>query len=130
MASLPWQKRPATGTTGSNYGILTSSTRKPEAWELLKFLLGPEAQKRLAVDLRLLPVRRDVSREAARLHTGFHVYAEGVPYAFPPLDWMPGTSQTVQPLWEEAIQSVLSGQVPVRTALEEVARRMRSALGQ
>ena len=38
----------AFSTGGSGYGILKSSPHKKEAWELIKYISGPEGEKRLA----------------------------------------------------------------------------------
>ncbi len=61
IAPLPKKKRHATLLGMENYAIAAGTKHPEEAWELFKFLLGPQAQERMASDLEKQPSRQSVA---------------------------------------------------------------------
>ena len=62
IAPLPKRKRHATLLGMENYAIAAGTERPREAWELFKFLLGPEAQEVMARELEKQPSRQSVAK--------------------------------------------------------------------
>lgn len=67
IAPLPMGKKRVTFIGGGAYSILERSEHKKEAWELLKWMTGPEYQRRAAVDSQIIPSRRSVAESGAYL---------------------------------------------------------------
>jgi len=61
VAPLPKRKQHATLMGTENYAIAAGTKHPKEAWELFKFLLGPEAQEKMGRELEKQPSRRSVA---------------------------------------------------------------------
>lgn len=61
IAPLPKRRRHATLLGMENYAIAAGTKHPKEAWELFKFLLGPDAQKVMASKLEKQPSRQSVA---------------------------------------------------------------------
>jgi len=61
IAPLPRKKRHATLLGMENYAIAARTKHPKEAWELFKFLLGPQAQETMARELEKQPSRQSVA---------------------------------------------------------------------
>lgn len=67
VAPLPKGKERATFFGGAAYAMLSRSQHKKEAWELVKWMTGPEYQRRAALDSQIIPSRRSVAESGAYL---------------------------------------------------------------
>ena len=61
IAPLPKKKQHATLLGMENYAIAAGTKHPKEAWELFKFLLGPQAQETMARELEKQPSRQSVA---------------------------------------------------------------------
>lgn len=61
VAPLPKRKQHATLMGTENYAIAAGTRHPKEAWELFRFLLGPEAQEKMGRELEKQPSRRSVA---------------------------------------------------------------------
>jgi multiple sugar transport system substrate-binding protein len=61
IAPLPENRDRATLLGMENYAIAAGTKHPQEAWELFKFLLGPDAQERMAAELEKQPSRQSVA---------------------------------------------------------------------
>ncbi|MDI6829068.1 MAG: sugar ABC transporter substrate-binding protein [Armatimonadota bacterium] len=68
VAPIPKGKRRAAFMGGAAFGILRLSKHKKEAWELVKFMTGPEIQAHFARTQHIIPSRRSVAESGAYLH--------------------------------------------------------------
>ncbi len=68
VAPLPrGPKARATFIGGAAYGILARSAHKREAWELVKWITGPQYQRSAAVQSQIIPSRKSVALSGAYL---------------------------------------------------------------
>lgn len=68
VAPIPKGKRRAAFMGGASFGILKLSKHKKEAWELVKFMTGPEIQAHFARTQHIIPSRRSVAESGAYLY--------------------------------------------------------------
>jgi multiple sugar transport system substrate-binding protein len=61
IAPLPKKKQHATLLGMENYAIAAATKHPQEAWELFKFLVGPEAQETMGRELEKQPSRQSVA---------------------------------------------------------------------
>jgi len=87
VAPLPKGKKAATLLGDENYAISSRSQHKQEAWELLKFLLSADSQRRMALDLGKMPSRRSVAEKEFLQSDPSHdlrVFVDAIGYAVIP----------------------------------------------
>ena len=68
VAPIPKGRRRAAFMGGAAFGILSRSKHKKEAWELVKFMTGPEIQAHFARTQHIIPSRRSVAESGAYLY--------------------------------------------------------------
>jgi multiple sugar transport system substrate-binding protein len=109
---------------GWHAGISQYSDAKDEAWELVKFILSYETQKKLALRLGWNPGRRDVYRDedVVERYPHFEVLRE----AFENLRPRPGVAYwtLASEIIQRYVNGVLSGSSDASEALEEAQREI------
>lgn len=127
----------ATMGTIDGYAINRNTKHLDEAWELLKFLAGPEANAILAKYLGLQPAHRDVvpeyislmrelNRDLYDIHV--HVFTDAGPYAYPQTLYADQT--TANSLLNEAYEKIFDRNMPVGTVWPEMVERLNRILAQ
>jgi multiple sugar transport system substrate-binding protein len=84
IAPLPKRESHATLLGMENYAIASGTKHPKEAWELFKFLLGPEAQETMAREMEKQPSRQSVaSGPYLKQDAGYDrgVFVEALSYA-------------------------------------------------
>jgi len=84
VAPLPMKRQHATLLGMENYAIARTTRHPKEAWELFKFLLGSEAQAKMARELEKQPSRQSVANGPyLSQETGYDraVFVEALAYA-------------------------------------------------
>jgi len=118
VAPLPRAKKRATFIA-----ILSRSKHKKEAWELVKWMTGPEYQRRAAMDSQIIPSRRSVAESGAYLkqtkppkHRG--VFLDMIKYGrpTPPVS----VSQEMTEIMNAEISLALLGKKSAKDACEKV----------
>ena len=67
-APIPKGKQRAAFMGGAAFGVLKGSKHKKEAWELVKFMTGPEMQRHFAETQHIIPSRQSVAESGAYLY--------------------------------------------------------------
>jgi len=123
VAPLPRAKKRATFIGGAAYAILSRSKHKKEAWELVKWMTGPEYQRGQAMDSQIIPSRRSVAESGAYLgqnkppkHRG--VFLDMIKYGrpTPPVS----VSQEMNEIIEAEVKLALLGKETAKAACEKV----------
>ena len=84
IAPLPKRKQHATLLGMENYAIASATKHPQEAWELFKFLLGKQAQERMATELEKQPSRQSVANGpylAQEVNYNRRVFVDALAYA-------------------------------------------------
>jgi len=84
IAPLPKRKEHATLLGMENYAIASGTKHPREAWELFKFLLGKQAQERMATELEKQPSRQSVASGpylAQEVNYNRRVFVDALAYA-------------------------------------------------
>lgn len=132
IAPLPKKQQHATLLGMENYAIAAGTKHPEEAWELFKFLLGPEAQERMARGLEKQPSRQSVANGAyLEQQVGYdrRVFVDALDYArqAPNIpDW-----DRVSHFIQEQLDLMWIGEVSVeegtRRASEQVTKALRES---
>jgi multiple sugar transport system substrate-binding protein len=67
VAPLPKGKKRVSFFGGAAYAVMSRSKNKDAAWELVKWMTGPEYQRRGAINSQIIPSRRSVAESGAYL---------------------------------------------------------------
>ncbi len=109
---------------GYQFGLNASSKYPAEAWELLKFLSGPEAQKYLAMEIGFAPTRPAVYDDAEL--KAKNPFLAGLKDIF-----VGSTPRPVHPVYpqmslimQSGLSGALAGQTPVKDALDDMASQL------
>jgi multiple sugar transport system substrate-binding protein len=84
IAPLPKRRQHATLLGMENYAIASGTKHPQEAWELFKFLLGKQAQERMATELEKQPSRQSVANGpylAQKVNYNRRVFVDALAYA-------------------------------------------------
>lgn len=129
IAPLPKGKRPATLLGTENYAISSRSRYPREAWELLKFLLSPESQRKMALELGKMPSRRSVAEEEFLDSSPRHdlkVCLDAIDYAVMPPN-LPNWEE-VGNVFNEQLGRVWAGRATVAQGCREAQQKMNAIL--
>jgi ABC-type glycerol-3-phosphate transport system substrate-binding protein len=114
---------------GSGYGILSSSTHKKEAWELVRYLAGPEGQKRMATTGLVQPALKSIANSPVFLdgQTPYHkkIVLDAVPFEiFDPLamNWMEIKLGNILPTFDR----VWSGKLTPSEGVSQLSADLKS----
>ena len=127
LPSVPGQP-PAAALGGWLLAIPAGARHPAEAAELLRYLVSPESQRRMAIELGYKPAYRDLYRDGGLLevqpwlHDLYPVYEAARPRFVSPYYLM--LSQVVQP----ELSAVIVGRKTAREALEAAHRQIRDIL--
>lgn len=123
-APLPKGKSRAAFIGGAAFAVLSRSRHKEEAWELAKWMTGPEYQRRAALDSQIIPSRRSVAESGAYLKQNRppkhrKVFLDMIKYgrASPPVSVSPEMNEIVN----AEIALAILGKKPAKEACEKVA---------
>jgi len=129
VAPLPKGKKRVSFFGGAAYAIMSRSEHDREAWELVKWMTGPEYQRRAAVESQIIPSRRSVAESGAYLkldkppkHRA--VFLKMIPYgrADPPVP--------VAPEMREIIGAELSLAILGRESAKTACKKVRPVIDQ
>jgi multiple sugar transport system permease protein len=107
---LPRDKKPATGIATVSYSISARSKHPQEAWDLVKFLTGPQGQAMNSELGLAIPALKSVAYGPAFLNPKSAIndraFLDEMPYAeIPPITPNPNEfDQIVNPIWEQVLQ--------------------------
>ncbi|MBI2842007.1 MAG: sugar ABC transporter substrate-binding protein [Armatimonadetes bacterium] len=131
VAPLPKGKERATFIGGGGYAMLKRSRHKKEAWELLKWMTGPEYQRRAALDSQIIPSRRSVAESGAYLKQDKppkhrEVFLQMIEYGrpTPPVSIVPEMNEMIT----AEIALTLLGKKSAREACEAIAPKIDQLL--
>jgi len=129
IAPLPRKKQHATLLGMENYAIASGTKHPAEAWELFKFLLGPEAQEKMAGDLEKQPSRQSVANGPyLSRDVGYNrrVFVEAMEYArqAPNIPEWDRVSHFIQ----EQLDLMWIGKVSVKDSTTRAAQQVTEAL--
>jgi multiple sugar transport system substrate-binding protein len=123
VAPLPKGKKRVTFFGGGAYAMLSRSKHKDASWELVKWLTGPEYQRRGAINSQIIPSRRSVAESGAYLKLDRRpkhreVFLQMIPYgkADPPVS----VSPEMREIMNAEIQLALLGKEPAKDACKKV----------
>lgn len=83
VAPLPKKRQRATLAGTENYAISAATAHPKEAWELFKYLLGPESQEKMAAAVEKQPSRKSVAQGpylAAKVDYNRRVFVDALGY--------------------------------------------------
>jgi multiple sugar transport system substrate-binding protein len=133
VAPLPKGKDRVTFIGGGAYSILRRSEHRKEAWELLKWMTGPEYQRRAAIESQIIPSRRSVAESGAYLKqskppASRKVFLDMIQYgrANPAVSVAPEMNEILG----AEISLALLGKEPAKTACEKVTPKIDQLLRQ
>ncbi len=129
IAPLPKKKQHATIMGMENYAIAAGTKHPEEAWELFKFLLGPEAQETMGSGLEKQPSRQSVADGpylAQDAGYSRQVFVEALDYAkqAPNIPEWARVSHFIQ----EQLDLIWIGEVSVEEGTRKAARQVNEAL--
>ena len=123
VGPLPKGKKRVTFFGGAAYAVMSRSRHKKEAWELVKWMTGPEYQRRAAINSQIIPSRRSVAESGAYLKLARPpkrrgVFLDMIPYgrADPPVPVAPEMRELIG----AEISLALLGRESAKTACEKV----------
>ncbi|MBE3582698.1 MAG: sugar ABC transporter substrate-binding protein [Limnochordaceae bacterium] len=128
---MPYKERQATALFTGIYAIPKTSTKKEAAWQLLQWLVSPEAQLQLAADGQVVPSRASAAASSAFVHStppqhnlifleaAQHGYLEPV---------FPAFNKVGDATWGPFID-MFNGKITVNQALDTVMPLARQAMG-
>lgn len=137
VIELPRHTRQATSTFAVAYAMAQQTTRRDEAWTLIKFLTNREQQRKVAHSVQAIPARRSVAEGPAFLqprglsHLGYPIQAlphtAGVPYGrFSPR--FRGANEAKQ-IFNEAVDGLWNGnQRDARALLERIQPEIEAVI--
>ncbi|RKZ21387.1 ABC transporter substrate-binding protein [bacterium] len=118
----------ASALGGWHIGISAYSDNKEQAWQLVKFILSYESQKRLAIDLGWNPGREDVYEDPELKHNLPHinVLKESFNHAVarPNVPYYTRLSQILQIY----VNAAISGRIEPEEALKKAEEKMREII--
>jgi len=118
----------ASALGGWHIGISAYSDNKEQAWQLVKFILSYESQKRLAIDLGWNPGREDVYEDPELKHNLPHinVLKESFNHAVarPNVPYYTRLSQILQIY----VNAAISGRMEPEEALKKAEEKMREII--
>jgi multiple sugar transport system substrate-binding protein len=131
IAPLPKKKQHATLLGMENYAIAASTEHPREAWELFKFLLGPEAQETMAREMEKQPSRQSVANGPyLEQDAGYdrRVFVEALSYArqAPNIPEWDRVAHFIQ----EQLDLMWIGEVSVEEGTRRAAGQVTEALGE
>jgi len=131
IAPLPMKKQHATLSGMENYAIAAQSKHPKEAWELFKFLLGPQAQEVMGRELEKQPSRQSVANGPYLSEkTSYHrkVFVDALAYArqAPNIPEWDRVSHYIQ----EQLDFMWMGKVSVKDGTAKAARQVTEGLRQ
>ena len=129
IAPLPGRKQHATLLGMENYAIAAGTKHPKEAWELFKFLLGPEAQETMARELEKQPSRQSVANGpylAEKVGYNRRAFVEALDYArqAPNIPEWDRVSHFIQ----DQLDLMWIGKVSVEEGTRRAARQVTEAL--
>lgn len=139
LPDVAWDILPAPGgpggrgtTLGSDGYYIASDTQYPDAaWELVKFITSEKSLERLMQHGTILPARSTLVDAFMQLHgeqppENLAAYMKGIEIAFP-TSVFPNFVQAEQ-LFIQSLNEVWNGNVPVRTAVENLVPQLNNYL--
>ena len=129
IALLPKKKQHATLLGTENYAIAAQTKYPKEAWELFKFLLGPQAQTVMATGLEKQPSRQSVANGpylSQKVAYNRRVFVEALEYAHaaPNIpDW-----DRISHFIQEQLDLMWIGKVSVADGTKKAAEQVTEAL--
>jgi len=129
VAPLPMKRRHATLLGMENYAIAAGTKHPKEAWELFKFLLGPEAQETMAQELEKQPSRQSVADGpylAQKTNYNRRVFVDALKYArqAPNVPEWDRVSHFIQ----EQLDLMWMGEISVAKGSEKAAQQVTEGL--
>jgi multiple sugar transport system substrate-binding protein len=129
IAPLPKKQQHATLLGMENYAIAAGTKHPEEAWELFKFLLGPEAQERMAREMEKQPSRQSVANGPYLQQQADYdrrVFVEALDYAHqaPNIPEWDRVSHFIQ----EQLDLIWIGEVSVEDGTRRAAAQVTEAL--
>jgi ABC-type glycerol-3-phosphate transport system substrate-binding protein len=129
IAPMPKRKQHATLLGMENYAIASGTKHPQQAWELFKFLLGKQAQERMATGLEKQPSRQSVANGpylAQKVDYTRRVFVDALAYArqAPNIpDW-----DRVSHFIQEQLDLMWIGKVSVEDGARRAADQVTEAL--
>jgi multiple sugar transport system substrate-binding protein len=129
IAPLPKRKKHATMLGTENYAIAAATKHPKEAWELFKFLLGPESQTTMGREMEKQPSRQSVANGPyLKQNTTYHrkVFIDALTYAHaaPNIpDW-----DRVSHFIQEQLDLMWIGRVSVAEGTKKASQQVTDAL--
>jgi len=129
IAPLPKKKHHATLLGMENYAIAANTEHPQEAWELFKFLLGPQAQETMARELEKQPSLQSVAngpylQQKTDYDRSVFVEAMGYAHQAPNIpDW-----DRVSHFIQEQLDLMWIGEVSVEEGTRRAAKQVTEAL--
>jgi len=129
IAPLPKRKQHATLLGMENYAVASGTKHPQEAWELFKFLLGKQAQERMATELEKQPSRQSVANGpylAQKVNYNRRVFVDALAYArqAPNIPEWDRVSHFIQ----EQLDLMWIGKVSVKDGTKRAAQQVTEAL--
>ncbi|MGE5586469.1 MAG: sugar ABC transporter substrate-binding protein [Bacillota bacterium] len=130
VAPIPYSKRPASFTGGSNLVVFSQSKKKDLAWDYMKLLLEPKHQLAWAQLVKFFPARMSVLKDPSIAKDPvLSVYADNLKYGrtYPAIhQW--GQVENTKILLK-AVQEIMMGKKTVEQAMQELANSMNLLFG-
>jgi multiple sugar transport system substrate-binding protein len=114
---------------GYQFGLNASSKHPDEAWKLLSFLSGPDAQKTLALKVGVAPTRQAIYDDAdLKKQNPFMVGLKEVFIGATPRPVNPSYPQISLAI-QSALSTALTNQTPAKDALDSLASDLEGIVG-
>jgi len=130
VVPLPGRKRRATLLGTENYAIAAASDHPKEAWALLKFLLDPSTQERMATELEKQPSRRSVAEGPylqGPLGKKHRVFVEALGYGVAPPN-IPEWDRIGRAVVQQQMDLIWSGNISVAQGCRTAAAKANQEL--
>lgn len=130
VAPLPQEKLRVNVAGGAGFTISRRSEQKDAAWQLVRFLTSPKAQAILSESGLITPARRSVREDSIFMRQ--QPYQAGVFLAETeigrPIPNFPGVTELFR-VMDDGLKPVWRGERPAADVLEELAPKVREAIG-
>ncbi|CAH1216299.1 Putative ABC transporter substrate-binding protein YesO [Paenibacillus plantiphilus] len=129
IAPLPKQKQASTVLHTSYFTMSSKSKHKEEAWELIKWLSGPEVQEGIDSKAGFLPTRKSVSDKEVydtKMPASTHLIGDTADYGRL-LPYAPGVKQATDELQKE-LEQIFTGKVTAEQAMKAFQAKAQSVI--